>query len=226
MKTAIELEAFSRTGAGKGVARALRREGKLPAILYGEGKPATPIALKLHDLTLEYKKGAFKNKVVTLKIDGKPVQALPRDVQLHPVSDIIEHADFQLVTKDSTIHVFVPVKFLNMDKSVGLKRGGVLNIVRHDLELVCKPDQIPDHIEIDLLTADIGDSIHINDITLPKDVKSPIKRNFTIATIAGRKEEKEEAPVAAAGTTPAAGAAAPTADAAKADAKPAAKDKK
>jgi large subunit ribosomal protein L25 len=241
MKAAATFEASPRENAGKGAARALRREGRIPAILYGNQQEPSKIALPLKELTLEYKKGSFFNKIVDITLDGKTLHVLPRDVQTHPVTDVIEHADFQRVDKDSVIHVFVPVRVLNQEKSIGLKRGGVLNIVRHEIELICKPDSIPSFIEIDVLSVDIGHSVHINDIKLPSDVKTAIKdRNFTVVTVAGRSKEEEErpvaaaaaattadgaAPAAAAGTAPAAGAA-KAGDAKAAAAKPAADAKK
>lgn len=232
MKVATVFEATAREGQGKGAARAMRREGRVPAIVYGHNQQPAKISLPLKELTMQYGKGAFFNKIVDIKLDGKQFHALPRDVQFHPVTDVIEHADFQRVEKDSMIHVFVPVKVRNMEKSVGLKRGGVLNIVRHEIELICTPDTIPTAIEVDVLNVDIGHSVHINDIALPGNVKTAIKgRNFTVVTVAGRSKEEEEArPGAAAATTegaaaPAAGAAAPAADA-KAAAKPAADAKK
>ncbi len=232
MKTAIILEAKSRTGSGKGAARALRREKMVPAIVYGKDQQTSQIALPLKELTLEFVKGSFFNKIVDIKLDGKQFRALPRDVQMHPVTDVIEHADFQRVEKDTVIHVMVPVKVLNQEKSIGLKRGGVLNIVRHEIELLCTPDSIPHALEVDVLSVDIGHSIHINDLALPANVKTAIKgRNFTVVTIAGRSKEDEERPGAAAAADaakpaagaaakPAAGAAKPAAGAAKpADAK-------
>jgi len=246
MKITATLEAATREETGKGAARALRRENRVPAIMYGNEQSPVKITLPLKELTLEYKKGAFFSKIVDIKLDGKVIHALPRDVQTHPVTDIIEHADFQRVDKESHVHVFVPVKVLNQEKSIGLKRGGVLNIVRHEIELICRPDDIPPFIEVDVLKVDITHSVHINDVKLPANVKTAIKeRNFTVVTIAGRSKEEEiptGAPVAAAapgaagapaapgaapaapGAAPAAGAAAPAAGAAapaagKADAK-------
>lgn len=221
MKVATTFEAKSREGTGKGAARALRRENHVPAIVYGRTSEPQKIALPLKELTLEYRKGAFFNKIVDISVDGKTFHALPRDVQTHPVTDMIEHADFQRVEKDTVIHVFVPVRVLNADRSIGLKRGGVLNLVRHEVELLCTPDTIPHHLEVDVLNADIGHSIHISDIELPDNVKTAIKgRNFTVVTIAGRSKEEEERPNAAAAAT-----AAPAAADAKAAA-PAKDDKK
>lgn len=209
------LTAETRTNAGKGVARALRREGKVPAVLYGKGSEPVSLALSANEVRLTYKKGRFRSKLVELKLDGKAVKALPRDVQFHPVTDVIEHVDFLKVDDKTTIHVFVPVKFTGNEKSIGLKRGGVLNVVRHEIEFVCKADSIPAAIEINIADLDIGSSVHINDLKLPANVTPVIKRNFTIATIAGRsKDEPEAAAATDAAAAPAAGAAAPAAAAA------------
>jgi large subunit ribosomal protein L25 len=213
-KTAI-LNAETRENAGKGVARALRREGKVPAIMYGNDKEPVSLALNANELRQQYLKGRFQSRLVELKLNGKDVvKALPRDVQFHPVTDQIEHVDFQQVDPAKATHVYVPVKFVGNEKSIGLKRGGVLNIVRHEIEFYCKPDSIPHHIELDTTNMNIGDAIHIKDVKLPEGVIPVIKRNFTIATIAGRGKEEEAAPVAAAAAAPAADAAK---DAAKKD---------
>jgi large subunit ribosomal protein L25 len=216
MTALAQLTAETRTGQGKGVARELRRNAKIPAVLYGKGVTPTSLALSLNEVTLQYRKGRFTSRLLELKLDGKAVKALPHEVQFHPVTDQIEHVDFIKVDGSTEIRVKVPVKFLNSEKSVGIKRGGVLNVVRHDIEFLCKADSIPTTIEINIADKDIGDSIHINDVTLPSGVKPTIKRNFTIATIAGRSaaDEAEAAPAAAAAATPAA-AAAPAADAKK-----------
>lgn len=228
-KTAGKLSAEIRERAGKGAARSLRREGKVPGILYGKGQTPTAIALKLNEVALEYARGRFRSRLIDIAIDGgKTVRALPKDVQFHPVSDQIEHVDFIKVEAGMQLHVMVPVHFAGQEKSVGLKRGGVLNIVRHEIEFICAPEAIPTHIDINIQALDIGDSVHIQDVALPKDVTPAIKRNFTIATIAGRRAEEEEAPkpAEAAAATPAAGAAAPAADAAGAKKEEAKKDEK
>ena len=221
MKAAITLTAEERARSGKGGARATRRTGSVPVVLYGNGIEPVNLSVSLNALTLAYKKGGFKSKLVGLEVGKKTYHAVPRDVQLHPVSDVIEHADFLHVTDSTEVSVRVPVHFKNVDRCIGIKRGGVLNVVRHDLELICLPASIPSAIEIDILESDIGSSIHIKDVALPKGVTPAIKRNFTIATIAGRGKEEEETPVAAAAeaaTTVAGGAAAPAA-AKKPDAK-------
>lgn len=215
------LQASMRDMHGKGSARALRREGKIPAILYGKGQQPISIALPLKDVTMEYQRGRFRSRLVNIALDKQTLRALPKDVQFNPVTDAIEHVDFIKVEAGSLLRVMVPVKFLGQEKSLGLKRGGVLNIVRHEIEFVCAPEAIPEHIEINIQNLDIGSSVHIGDVELPQGVTPAIKRNFTIATIAGRSKEEEERPAAeaAAAATPAAGADAKKEDAKKTEAK-------
>jgi large subunit ribosomal protein L25 len=210
-KKSSALVAATRSGTGKGVARALRREGKLPGILYGKGQKPISIALSANELTLEYQKGRFRSRLIDIALDGKTIQALPKDLQFNPVTDQIEHVDFIKIEKGMVIRVQVPVKFVGTDKSIGLKRGGVLNVVRHEIEFEVAPESIPTHIEVDVTKLDIGNSVHIEDISLPKGVTPTIKRNFTIAAVAGRSTADEE-------VKPAADAAAPAADAAAAGA--------
>ena len=211
------LIATSRDSHGKGSSRSLRREGKIPAILYGKGQQPISIALYLKEVTMAYTAGRFRSKLITIKIDEKnTVKALPKDLQFNPVTDMIEHVDFIKVETGMQLRVMVPVKFSGQEKALGLKRGGVLNIVRHEIEFFCAPDSIPTHIDINIQSLDIGASVHIKDIELPKGVTPSIKRNFTIATIAGRRKDEEEAKpaegaVAAAPAAAAKGAAAPAA---------------
>lgn len=218
MAQRLTLAAESRAIAGTGTARSLRREGKVPAIIYGGGGEDVKIALNTKDLNKEYGKGGFFSKLVDLQIGKENILALPRDIQLHPVSDVIIHADFQRVAKGANVHVFVPVQFINAEKCIGVKRGGILNMVRREVELVCTPENIPDFITADVANLNIGGSVHIGDVKLPEGVKPAIHdRNFTIATIASSKGMQEETAVAAAAegdaAAPAAGAAAPAAGA-------------
>ncbi len=187
------LSAEKRERAGKGVARALRRENKIPAVVYGDAKEAETIALPIKEVTLEYHKGHVFTNLCDLTIDGKKQLVLVRDVQLHPVNDVIEHVDFLRVTPKTTIVVHVPVHFLNEDKCPGIKNGGSLTVVRHDLELVCKATDIPEQIEIDLSSFEIADAVKISDVKLPSGVKPAISgRDFTIATIAPPRKLLEE----------------------------------
>ena len=211
------LTASLREGAGKGVARSLRREGKIPGVLYGKGQTPVSIALSLKEVSMEYARGRFRSRLVDIKLDNnQTVKALPKDLQFNPVTDMIEHVDFIKVEAGTQLRVSVPVKLVGQEKAMGIKRGGVLNIVRHDIEFLCAPESIPTHIEINVQEMDIGDSLHIDAVKLPAGVTPVIKRNFTIATIAGRKAEEEAKPAAdAAAAAPAAGAAAAPAAGAK-----------
>ncbi|HEV2505648.1 MAG TPA: 50S ribosomal protein L25/general stress protein Ctc [Mesorhizobium sp.] len=199
-----ELKAESREQVGKGSARAVRREGKVPAVIYGDKQPPLAIALSYKDIFYKIHGGGFLTTVATIDVDGKKIQVLPKDYQLDPVKDFPMHVDFLRIGKNTEVNVNVPVHFINEEKSPGIKRGGVLNIVRHEVEFHCPANAIPEFIEIDLAGANIGDSIHISAVKLPAGVKPVISdRDFTIATIAGsaamkpETEEAEAAPAAA-----------------------------
>ena len=231
MKAAIELNATPRETLGKGGSRALRREARVPVVVYANGKSTLSLSIDGNSVANEYFKGGFMSKIVALKVDGKDVFAIPRDVQLNPVSDKIEHVDFLHVDDKSVIKVTVPVHFLNTDKSVGIKRGGVLNIVAHTVELLCPVNSIPKALEIDIAELNIGDSVHIHNVALPTGVKPGSKRDLTIASLTGRQKEEAEVATSAvsAGAVPAAkvaeqaAGAKPAAGAKAAPAKPAAK---
>jgi large subunit ribosomal protein L25 len=212
----IELKATARPRAGKGAARQARREGKVPAVIYGNGETPETIVLDYNDLWKQVLKGHFTSTVLDIDVEGKKSRVIPRDLQVDPVKDVPIHVDLLRIGKDGRIRVEVPVRFINDQLSPGLKRGGVLNIVRHDIEVVCPWDHIPQYFEIDLTGLEIGRSIHISSVTLPKDAELTIKgRDFTIATIAGAVKE-EEAPAAAAAAAAAPGAAPAAAGDAKA----------
>jgi large subunit ribosomal protein L25 len=199
---AYELKAEAREQVGKGSARAVRRSGKVPAVIYGDKQPPLPIVLPYKDLYYKIHGGGFLTTIATIDIDGQKIQVLPKDFQLDPVRDFPMHVDFLRIGKDTEVNVNVPVHFINEDKSPGIKRGGVLNIVRHDVEFHCPANAIPEFITIDLTGTDIGDSLHISAVKLPAGVRSVIHdRDFTIATIAGSsamKPEVTEEPEAAA----------------------------
>ncbi len=198
------LPAETRDRAGKGASRALRREGRVPAVIYG-GKEA-PLAVHVEEKELRRQLGTghFTNSVVMIEVGGKSIRTLPKDVAFHPVNERPLHVDFLRLSKDSKVTVDVPVLFINEEASPGLKRGGVLNIVRHDLELICEADKIPDDIQIDVTGLEVGASIHISHVALPAGSVSAITdRDFTIATIVApsalRSEvaDGEEAPAEA-----------------------------
>jgi large subunit ribosomal protein L25 len=184
MSDTLTLSAESRDRAGKGASRALRNSGRVPAVIYGDNQEPLSIHVEEKLLMKQLMTGHFLNSIVEIEVGGKTVRTLPKDVQFHPVTDRPLHADFLRLSKNATVDVKVPVVFINEEKSPGLKRGGVLNIVRHELELICPSDAIPDDIEIDVTGYDVGDSIHISSVTLPAGVKSAITdRDFTIATV-------------------------------------------
>ena len=180
-----ELKAEARERVGKGSARDVRRNGKVPAVIYGDKQPPLAIALGYKDIYYKIHGGGFLTTLATIDLDGQKIQVLPKDYQLDPVRDFPMHVDFLRVGRNSVVTVAVPVHFVNQEKSPGIKRGGVLNIVRHDIEFSCPANAIPEFIEVNLAGTDIGDSIHISSIKLPEGVKPTIgDRDFTIATIA------------------------------------------
>ncbi|MGF1650722.1 MAG: 50S ribosomal protein L25/general stress protein Ctc [Hyphomicrobiaceae bacterium] len=188
-----QIEATSRPRAGKGAARASRRDGRVPAVIYGNKKEPALIDIDANELSKLISRGRFYASVFEVAIDGKVERVLPRDVQLHPVKDVPIHVDFQRVNEDGRVRVSVPVEFLNRDKSPGLKRGGALNVVRHEVEVYCPADSIPAAFEIDLGEVNIGTSIHISSVQLPQGVTPTItSRDFTIATIVGKGGKAEE----------------------------------
>ncbi|MCL6251985.1 50S ribosomal protein L25/general stress protein Ctc [Altererythrobacter sp. KTW20L] len=184
MSDALNLPAEARDRAGKGASRALRREGRVPAVIYGGNEEPTTIHVEEKLLMKQLMTGHFMNSIVMIELGGKSLRTLPKDVAFHPVSDRPIHVDFLRLAKGSSIEVEVPVVFINEEASPGLKRGAVLNIVRHELALVCDADKIPSEIEIDVTGLDVGDSIHISSVTLPAGSTSAITdRDFTIATV-------------------------------------------
>ncbi len=193
MSDALHLPAETRERAGKGASRALRREGRVPAVIYGGGEDPAPIHVEAKELNRQLGTGHFMNSIVMIDIGGKSVRTLPKDVAFHPVNDQPLHVDFFRLSKDSKIEVNVPVVFVNEEASPGLKKGGVLNVVRHELELVCESDKIPDEIHIDVTGLEVGDSIHISTLTLPAGSVSAITdRDFTIATIVAPSAMKSQ----------------------------------
>ena len=208
MSEALTLAAEARERAGKGASRALRREGRVPAVVYGGKQDPLGIHVEERALRRLLDTGHFSNSIVMVEVGGSAVRTLPKDVHFDPVTDRPLHVDFLRLAKDAKVEVAVPVKFVNEDASPGLKRGGVLNVVRHDLQLLCDADRIPDDIEIDVTGLDVGDSIHISHVTLPEGSASAITdRDFTIATIvapSGLKAEEGDTQTPAAGEEPAA----------------------
>lgn len=201
MSQTYELKAETRDTVGKGSARALRRNGKVPAVIYGDKQAPLSIALSYKDVYYKIHGGGFMTTIATIDVDGQKIQVLPKAYQLDPVRDFPIHVDFLRVSKNTTVTVQIPVRFINEEQSAGIKRGGVLNIVRHEIEAHVPANKIPDFIEVDLAGTGLGDSIHISAVKLPEGVQPTITdRDFTIATIAApaglKSEEGEEAAAA------------------------------
>ncbi len=199
MSDQLTISAEKRDGVGKGASRALRREGRVPAVIYGDKQEPLSIHIEEKALIKLLMTGSFTNSLVQVNVDKESLRTLPKDVAFHPVTDRPLHVDFLRLAKDATVDVSVPVLFVNEDDSPGLKRGGVLNVVRHELELVCDAARIPDTIEIDVTGLEIGDSIHISSVKLPDGSESSITdRDFTIATVVApsalkQSDDEEEA---------------------------------
>ncbi len=225
------LAAQKRERAGKGIARQLRRDNRVPAVIYGDNKAPAIISLPEKEMRLEYMKGHIFTNLAEIDLEGEKILALVRDVQLHPVSDKIESVDFLRVGPKTKTTVHVPVHFVKYETSPAGKSGGVLNVAYHELELRCAVTDIPEAVEVDLSKAEIGDSVHLSQITLPKGAEIKTKEDITIASIIEPKEFVEveiTAPKSDAEVAAAAAAAAPAGKDGKAaapakDAKPAAK---
>ena len=203
MSEQLTLPAEARERAGKGASRALRRDGRVPAVIYGDKKEPLSVHVEEKRLAKMLSTGHFMNTVVMVDAGGEPHRTLPKDVQFHPVTSRPIHVDFLRIGEHSQVTVAIPVRFDDDEESPGIKRGGVLNIVQHELELICPASNIPDEIHISLAGLDIGDSIHISQVTLPEGTKAAIDdRDFTVATIvapsAVKADEAEEAAAAAA----------------------------
>ena len=197
MEDVAELRADRREAGSKGAVREMRRIGRVPGIVYGGGEETLAISIEEAILAQERGKGGFFSRLYSLVVDGKTCRVLAREVQVHPVTEELLHVDFLRLGTDSRVNVDVPMVFRNEEESPGLKRGGVLNIVRRTIELVCRADAIPTLIEADIGELDIGDSVKISAVSLPEGVQPVIAdRDFTIATVAAPtvmvEEETEE----------------------------------
>jgi len=193
-----DLVATVRTGTGKGAARQARREGNVPGIVFGGEKDPLPINIPFNDLLKRLKAGRFKSTLFNLKVDGEDdVRVICRDVQRDPVRDMPTHLDLMRLRRSTKIALFIPVEFINEPESPGLKRGGVLTVVRPEVELVVTAEDIPEKIVADLTDKDIGDAVHISEIELPGGTKPTIDRDFIIASVSApsglRSEEDEDA---------------------------------
>jgi large subunit ribosomal protein L25 len=208
MSDQLTLPAEPRERAGKGASRELRRTGRVPAVIYGDKKDPISVHVEEKLLSKMLSTGHFMNSVIMVDAEGKSHRTLPKDVQFHPVTSRPIHVDFLRIGEHSKVHVNVPVRFADEEQSPGMKRGGVLNVVRHELELICDAAKIPEEINLSLAGLDIGDSVHISSVQLPEGSTSAIDdRDFTIATLvapsAMKSSDEEEAPATPADEVPA-----------------------
>jgi large subunit ribosomal protein L25 len=229
--TVKELKATARPSVGKGAARAERRAGRVPGVIYGNNQPPLPISVEDRELRQRILAGRFLTTIYDIDLEGKKHRVIPRDFHLDPVKDFPIHVDFMRLGEGATIRISVPLHVVNSEVAPGIKRGGTVNIVTHAIELECSVDNIPQYLEADVSTLDIGYSLHLSDVKLPSGVKSMTRAEATLVTIvppSGYAEEQKAAAAAAAaaaggaapapGAAPAAGAAAPAAGAAAAPA--------
>ena len=191
MSKIVQLKATARGRAGKGASRAVRREGLIPGVVYGDKKEPQLLSLKYADVKPHVETGRFLSSLIDLQVDGQTIRAIPRDVQFEPVRDFIVHVDFLRLGKDARIAVDVPVHFRNQEASPGLKLGGALNIVSHTVALHCSADFIPEEIVVDLTGLQIHQSVHLSQIKLPQGVTSMSRDDVTLCAITSQKKEEE-----------------------------------
>lgn len=214
--TAKQLKATARSVSGKGAARSVRREGRVPAVIYGGGTEPAAISLDFNETRKLIYAGHFLTTIFEVEVDGKKTRVIPRDYQLDPLKDMPMHVDFLRLTAGQKIRVEVPVHVINQAASPGIKRGGTVNLVRHSVEMMVPVEAIPDGVTVDLTGIDMGKSIHVSMVQLPPNCTPVDRSDFTIATIVAPTVQKEEAaPAAAAPAAGAAPAAAPAEGAAK-----------
>jgi large subunit ribosomal protein L25 len=216
MSTVRELKATARPKAGKGAARAERRAGRTPAVIYGANQPPLNISLDHAEIRTRIYHGRFLTTLYDIEVDGKKHRVIPRDYQLDPVKDVPIHVDFMRLAEGQLIRVNIPIHVIGAEQSPGVKRGGAVNIVAHTLPVRCPPDRIPQAIEVDVSGLEINYSKHLSDVQLPEGVKPIGTEDITLVTIvppSGYAEETRAAAeaAAAAAAAPAAGAAAPAA---------------
>lgn len=202
MGTTLTLNASQRALSGTGGARAVRASGMVPGIIYGDKKDPEMIAIDPKALMAECLQPGFFSRLYSVSVDGKKQEVLAKDVQFHPVTDRPLHVDFMRVSKDAKVNVFVPIAFVNEDKAPGIKRGGVLNVVHHDIELICPAQFIPEKLTVDLTGRDINQTIHLDALSLPEGVVAAHpERDNTLATIVAPTVMEEASADASAGGT-------------------------
>lgn len=198
MSKIVALSGEERDNLGTGAARALRRENFIPAIIYGGGKKEVMLSLPKKEMSMLYDAHGFFSHLYEISVGGHKYRVIPKHVQLHPVNDRIEHIDFVHVAAGSKVKIPVEIEFINKDKSVGIKAGGILSAAHMHVDLLCDPVHIPEVIEVDVLNLEIGSVIHAGDLTLPKNVELAVPADHTICTMAhpSKVVEEEEVPQA------------------------------
>ena len=191
MSKVIAFDAQERTKAGKGSSRELRRQGRVPAIIYGGGKKEVTLSLVSKELETEYHKFGFMSHLIDITVGKTKYRVLPKSLELHPVSDMIEHVDFVHISDDSKVKVMVVIEFINKEKCIGIKRGGVLNVVKHEVELSCSANAIPESVIIDIENLEIGQSTHLSDIKLVNGIEFTTTEDLAIAAIVGRSKDED-----------------------------------
>ncbi len=199
-----QIKAVARDRAGKGAARAVRRQGQVPAVIYGGGEAPQSIALDSNQTKQLIFAGHFLTTVFEIDVDGKTTRAIPRDYQLDPVKDFPLHVDFLRLAAGGSVKVVVPVHVVGQDRSPGLKRGGTLQIVEHSVELMVPSEAIPDAIEVSVANLDLGSSLHLADVTLPQGARPATQENVTLVTVVAPSGMNEDTAVAPAGDATAA----------------------
>lgn len=192
MTESVKFNAELKNTTGKGNSRALRLAGRLPAIIYGDNQAPQMMTLSYKDFFKEYSKGGIRTRPVEIVAGNETINVITKDIQIHPVSDNPLHIDFLRVGLNTLINIAVNIRVINEDKSPGMKKGGIANLVNRTVLLHCHPSDIPHHIDIDLTDLEIGHNIHINDIKLPSGVHPVDKSNFTLVTIIGRTEDEDK----------------------------------
>lgn len=192
MTEILKFEAELKTRSGKSCSKEARRNGMVPAIIYGGANKEVMVSLSLNEFFTEYKKGNMQAKLAEISYGDRKISALVRAVQLHPVTDTPVHIDFQEVSKDTLVRVSVRVRVVNEDKCSAIKRGAVLNIVSRTIDVLSSPISIPNFIEVDVSNLIVGKSLHINDVALPEGIKPYDKSNFVLVTLSGSSDESDE----------------------------------
>ena len=189
----VVLKANLRESVGTGSARELRRNGLIPATVYGNGKSPISISVEEKEVTKIYRKHGFTSTIVEIELDGKKHKVLPKTVDLHPITDLVRHADFVFVADKGTQKVSVPIVYEGKERSVGVKRGGFFNIIHRKINLICDPKKIPTDIQIDVASMSVGSSLRAMKIKLPEGCTLDSKKDFVLASITGRGGKSSDA---------------------------------